>query len=1087
MYLLKLSPLHRRRLFVALLATMASTAFAQSTALLESPLLRLEVDTDPYAYRVIEKATSAVLLSRTETRFTIGGRAYTVSRAQDVTQGASALEAALLLSGTTHTAHVTFSFTDPAVIEVRLRPEGAAATRIGESFADQGEHCYGIWEYPFGGAIDNRGADRDFLGYQTAAGTNYANARAPFYVTSRKYGLYVESTARGRYSIAVAGRTSFAFDEPELTYHVLYGPSYAEVLHRYNTLAGPPIMPPAWAFGSIWWRDDHHGDLRRVRNAQEKVIEDADQLRTRRIPASAIWIDRPYTTGSRGWGDMDFDSSFPDPAGMVADLEARGMKLLVWITNRCLNELGTEGSQYGYLFEGYTDWPAADMRIPEARDWFKAKLSYFTGLGIRGYKIDRGEEGEMPLSMQNLNAILFPTVAAEGMADEHGNDFFIFARNLNDTGRRSCAVWNGDTDDSFNGIAVSVKNALRCAAMNFPMWGSDTGGYFGSPSKEVFARWLAFSAYSTMMEVLIGPNRTIWDDYDPELVTIARTFAAEHHDLIPYTRSYLYQATRTGMPVMRPLVFAYPDDESLYDLWDEYLYGGELLVAPVLTGGVTSRTVYLPAGWWLNYNDRSSASQGPQTISAPAPLDTIPVFVRAGAIVPRGDILRANNSWTANWQPALRIEVFPHEGTDASFEYYTGTALRSITASMHQGDVSVSFDDLGAGGSLEVSCTEPAAVVLNGTPLPAGAGYTYDAARHVLSVPFTGATTLAVQGTGDLFSDVTAPAIAAVHPLGDLIGVEVVFSEPVEEETATDPANYAISGSVLCTGAAFGANDFSVILATTPHTAGQTYTLTVNNVRDRASPPNVIAAGTTATYTPVLPPVLTDLWVASGRPYEIVEGGPRTGDLHYVDRDYVFSEIPALLEGLTYVRTANDDKLESGSTFLRFTADRDVIVYVAHDDRLEPKPPWLQDFTDTGEGLNDDDPWTIGFSILAKRFDAGEIVLGGNSGEPQSSMYTVFVAPVLDGLFARGDPNADGSSDLADPVFLLSYLFGGTAAPPCMKSADANDDGAADISDAIYVLRFLFGQGPPPPAPFGACGQDPSPDGLSCEAFGPCE
>jgi len=107
-----------------------------------------------------------------------------------------------------------------------------------------------------------------------------------------------------------------------------------------------------------------------------------------------------------------------------------------------------------------------------------------------------------------------------------------------------------------------------------------TGGYIGRPDKELFARWLEFSAYSPMTEVLLGPKRTIWNDYDDELVAIAQEQVRAHHDLIPYTRSFMYEATRTGLPIMRSLIFAYPDDVSLYDTWDEYLYGSEILVAP---------------------------------------------------------------------------------------------------------------------------------------------------------------------------------------------------------------------------------------------------------------------------------------------------------------------------------------------------------------------------------------------------------------------------------------------------------------------------------------------------------------------------
>jgi alpha-D-xyloside xylohydrolase len=292
---------------------------------------------------------------------------------------------------------------------------------------------------------------------------------------------------------------------------------------------------------------------------------------------------------------------------------------------------------------------------------------------------------------------------------------------------------------------------LRCGAINFPMWGSDTGGYIGVPDKELFARWLEFSAYSPMMEVLIGPKRTIWDDYDNELVDIARTHGAAHHDLIPYTRSYLYQATLTGIPVMRALVFSYPADEHVTDLWDEYLYGNELLVAPVIVAGATERKVYLPAGRWLDYNDKRTVYTGNQTITAKANLQQIPLFVRQGAIVPRGDIVQDNNNWDKDWRPKLRIEYFPAGQEPSVFRYYTGSSSHTITAHRIKDILAIQFGDLGAPGSLQVYCRKVSTVTRNGKKLRDGKDYQYDPTANRLTIPFDGTTDLTIEPASSLF------------------------------------------------------------------------------------------------------------------------------------------------------------------------------------------------------------------------------------------------------------------------------------------------------------------------------------------------
>jgi alpha-D-xyloside xylohydrolase len=744
-YQIRLQPF---AIFVGLLAAFVPNLTLAGADTITSPALEIQLSTNPFSYRVMERSTGDVLVSQTGgTLFT--DNKYTVRDAGDVRRTTTSLHAILRLEGTSEAAQISLTFIRPELVQVVLTFKNGVPAEIQEQFADQGEHYYGIWEMPFGGNIDNRGANHDFLGIRHQADVNYSSARAPFYVTSKKYGIYVESAAKGHFTIAQAGKTSFSFFDTQLKYDVLYGPSYSDVLRRYNSIAGPAIMPPAWAFGSIWWRDDHHEDLRSVANAQEKVIADADRLRALHIPAGSMWLDRPFGTGDMGWGNMDFDPSFPDPPKMVRDLNDRGMNLLIWVANRAWNQLLVEGSARRYLYFGRGS--AANMQLPGAYAWFKDKLNEYVRLGVRGYKIDRGEEDELPLADENLNAILFPKMAAEGLRDVYANDYFTFTRNVNDTGRKYTTVWNGDTRSTFGGLQVSLKNALRAGAINFPMWGSDTGGYIRVPEKELFARWLEFSAYSPMMEILLGPKRTIWDDYDEELVEITKDYVAAHHDLIPYTRSALYEATQTGMPVMRSLVFAYPQDDSLNDIWDEYLYGDSLLVAPVTTAKAENRSVYLPAGRWMNYNDKRTTYEGGKTVTADAPLGRIPVFVREGAIIPRGDIVKLNNNWDAHWTPRLRIEVFAAAKEPSRFDYFTGAAVQRITASRAGETLTIQFDDLGGDGFLEVYCRKATEVTRNEARLREGSGYTYDVRAQKLTVPIKGATKVTLKNAASLF------------------------------------------------------------------------------------------------------------------------------------------------------------------------------------------------------------------------------------------------------------------------------------------------------------------------------------------------
>jgi len=747
---------------------------AADDVILESGVLRLEVSTSPYSFRIIEKAASETLLSQSRTSFELPDGTYTAFSAYNVTNSPTTIDADLLLmnNGESIVGHVEFSMQAPGLLRVLLTCGDREPSNVKEEFNDRGEHYYGIWEYPLGGNIDNRGADHDLLGFGNMPDTNYANARAPFYVTSAKYGVYARSLAKGHYTVAVNGKTSFDFDESSLEYYVIYGPSYEEIFSTYNQLAGPAWMPPDWAFDSVWWRDDDHRDMypeaehrdlvkdKRIESAQDNVEATANHLQYYHIPASAIWIDRPFTSGTWGWGNMDFnptDDWFPDGRAMIEYLDARGYKLLLWITNRCENQLLAEGTASDYLFTG--NRPAADVRKPEVYDWFKNKLDAFVDMGVRGYKIDRGHEGEQPDSAENEVVYLFRELAAKGQMEKNGNDRLIHARNCYDMNRKHVSVWNGDTESTFGGLAVSIKNALRCGAINYPHYASDTGGYQSDhPGKELFARWLQFSAYCTMMEILIDTDRTVWydedfeHDEDPNLIDIARKQCSDHHDLIPYTKSCMFAAHQSGMPVMRQLIFAWPDDDKLCDMWDEYLYGPEILVTPVVTSSATSRDVYLPEGKWLDYNDKDTVYEGAKTITASAPLDVIPLFVRAGAIIPRGDILRSNNNWTPDWAPYLRIELFPCDNIDNTFDYYTGGEVQAISCSMTAGGVvNIQFGPLDHSGKLEIYCRDFRTVKSNGGTLNQDTDFTYNPDKMVLTFSFEGQTSLEISGVKSIF------------------------------------------------------------------------------------------------------------------------------------------------------------------------------------------------------------------------------------------------------------------------------------------------------------------------------------------------
>jgi len=303
------------------------------------------------------------------------------------------------------------------------------------------------------------------------------------------------------------------------------------------------------------------------------------------------------------------------------------------------------------------------------------------------------------------------------MADVWGaGNFYNFARSAFDRDRSHTAIWNGDSTADFTGLAYSVASGIRAGLLGFSQWGSDTGGYLrgpGAPTEEVFARWMHFSAFSPMYELMLGGGHTPWYDYSSALVAVFKKTADLHTRLIPYIRSYQYQATRTGLPVIRALFLEYPDDDAAYDTPDAYAFGREFLVAPIVTAG-GSRAVYFPRGGgrFLEYFNKTLVFAGGEVHNVTdLPLDATPAYVREGAIVPTGDVYQGNARWERGWAPRLSIDVFPSYNVGRSvFTYYrgregqgrAGPATITLTTDARARSITVEYDDLGVDGAVNI-------------------------------------------------------------------------------------------------------------------------------------------------------------------------------------------------------------------------------------------------------------------------------------------------------------------------------------------------------------------------------------------------
>ena len=518
---------------------------------------------------------------------------------------------------------------------------------------------------------------------------------APFFVSSAGYGVFVESDWPGTYRFGVdedyrTTPTQITIEQegPELSFLLLPGPTPANVVERYARLTGLPLLPPEFILGPGRWRDIVW-DLPTFFDGtpdegpfNSMIVEDVLMMEALGIPCRWIVVDRPWASGTFGYGDMTFDDvRLPKLESMIAWLDSRGIETLLWLGPWVMDGQRDEAIARGFhvpLTIPYLPNAALiDFTDPEARTWWIAEVLPLFESGISGFKLDRGEEkppdgqlfrgayadGTPYREGHNAYPLWFAEVAREAAVAAGAEDFVSFYRAGWVGSSQHTVAWGGDTDPSLWGLRSAVIAVQRAAFLNTPVWGSDTGGYNTRPPREALARWLAFSAFCPIMEVGPMANLAPWswlpDEstqevseagytfdtvYDEELLAIWATYGRLHADLSEAIHALAREASERGTPIVRPLVLAYPDDARFVDAFELYLLGPDLLVRPVWEEGATRVDVLLPEGGWLDAWT-GERHEGPTTVTVDVPLHVIPVFVREAGSVALDDL-------AARWENA---------------------------------------------------------------------------------------------------------------------------------------------------------------------------------------------------------------------------------------------------------------------------------------------------------------------------------------------------------------------------------------------------------------------------------------------------
>jgi len=552
-----------------------------------------------------------------------------------------------------------------------------------------GEHLFGLGEKFT--SLDKAG-QRVVSWTQDALGSSSerSHKNIPFLWSDRGYGLVIDSAARITWDLGAASCRSgtIMVEDVPLDAYLLSGETPAQILDHYAGLTGRTPMPPKWTFGT--WLST--GGTYRTQEDVQKLVSDVAR---HEFPADVIHIDTWWLRG-RKYCDFEWDkTAFPRPQVLIEVLHRLGLKLSLWEHPYISveSELFAAGSEKGYFVRrpdgevyvidyglslaprpdgrvrpasGKHSWNAraaiVDFTTPEAVAWFKDLHRPLLRMGVDVFKTDFGEDippdavfanGKSGAVMHNLYPLLYNRAVFE-VTQEEKSYGAVWGRSAFAGSQQYPLVWSGDPASDFESLASTIRGGLSAGLSGLPFWSSDIGGYRGMPSAELYVRWAQFGLFCSHSRMHGDSPREPWF-FGQEAASIVRKCAIQRYGLFPYIYSTAFEAGLKGLPVIRALPLAFPEDPNVPDKDFEYMFGPWLLVAPVIEPG-GKHHVYLPEGGWFDYWTGEEL-QGPKNLRLRVPLDEMPVYVRSGAVIPK-------------MRPALRIpeeridpliiEVWPH-------------------------------------------------------------------------------------------------------------------------------------------------------------------------------------------------------------------------------------------------------------------------------------------------------------------------------------------------------------------------------------------------------------------------------------------
>ena len=506
----------------------------------------------------------------------------------------------------------------------------------------------------------------------------------PFYMSSRGYGMFMHTSTpiTCDFGNTYGASNGLFIGDEALDLFVFLGEP-KDILDEYTSITGKASMPPLWSFG-LWMSRITYFSEADGRNIAAK-------LRKNSIPADVLHFDT-------GWFETDWrcdyefsKNRFKDPVKMIADLKQDGFRTCLWQLpyfvpkNKLFKEI-TEAGLHVKNAKGNIPFEDAvlDFTNPKTVAWYREKIGNLLKMGVSAIKVDFGEaapfngvyaNGRTGFYEHNLYPLRYNKTVAD-LTKEINGENIIWARSTWAGSQRYPLHWGGDAESSDMGMEAELRGGLSLGLSGFTFWSHDIGGFTKRTPEELYRRWLPFGVFSSHTRCHGQPPKEPWD-YGTDFENYFRDVIDLKYKLMPYVYAQSKIASEKGLPMVRALFVEYPKDRGSWNIDNEYLFGSDILVAPLFEEGTKQRTVYLPEGQWIDYQTGKSYSGGWHTIDA-GKIQAV-VMVRDGAIIPH--MKKAQSTKDLDWTNIELVAFTTKNDAKGSICLPSDNILRGVNVS----------------------------------------------------------------------------------------------------------------------------------------------------------------------------------------------------------------------------------------------------------------------------------------------------------------------------------------------------------------------------------------------------------------------